>query len=49
MLVVPSEQQADILDRLRALGERAYRIGEVEVKKPDDSALLFGPLPAAKG
>jgi phosphoribosylformylglycinamidine cyclo-ligase len=49
VLVVPSEQQADILDRLRALGERAYRIGEVEVKKPDDSALLFGPLPAAKG
>jgi phosphoribosylformylglycinamidine cyclo-ligase len=49
VLVVPCEQRSDILDRLRALGERAYHIGEVEAKQPDDSALLFGPLTSAKG
>jgi len=49
VLVVSAEQESDILDRLRAVGERAYRIGEIEAKKPDDSALLFGPLASAKG
>jgi phosphoribosylformylglycinamidine cyclo-ligase len=43
VLVVPAEQTDDILDRLRAVGERAYRIGEIEAKGPDESALLFGP------
>ena len=43
VLVVPGEQTDDILDRLRAVGERAYRIGEIEAKGPDESALLFGP------
>jgi len=49
VLVVSSEQESDILDRLRAVGERAYRIGAIEAKKPDDSALLFGPPASAKG
>jgi len=49
VLVVSAEQESDILDRLRAVGERAYRIGEIEAKKPDDAALLFGPLASAKG
>ncbi|MGH0028304.1 MAG: phosphoribosylformylglycinamidine cyclo-ligase [Myxococcota bacterium] len=44
VLVVPSEQAADITDRLRAVGERAYRIGEIEVKAPDDAPLLFGEI-----
>jgi phosphoribosylformylglycinamidine cyclo-ligase len=49
LLVISAEQESDILDRLRAVGERAYRIGEIEAKKPDDPALLFGPLASAKG
>jgi len=44
VLVVPPEQTSDILDRLRAVGERAYRIGQIEAKAPDDDALLFGPI-----
>jgi phosphoribosylformylglycinamidine cyclo-ligase len=43
VLVVSAEQESDVLDRLRAVGERAYRIGEIEAKGPDDSAVLFGP------
>jgi phosphoribosylformylglycinamidine cyclo-ligase len=43
VVVVPREQAADVIDRLAALGERAYRIGEIEVKEPDEPALLFGP------
>ena len=49
VLVVSAEQESDIFDRLRAVGERAYRIGKIEAKKPDDSALLFAPLASAKG
>jgi phosphoribosylformylglycinamidine cyclo-ligase len=45
VLVVPAEQANDILDRFRALGERGYRIGEIEVCAPDEEALLLGPLP----
>ena len=48
VLVVPAEQAADIADRLRANGERAYRIGEIEVKAPDDAPLLFGKVAAAE-
>ena len=44
IVVVPPEEVQDVTDRLQALGERAYRIGEIEVKKPDDPALLLGPL-----
>jgi phosphoribosylformylglycinamidine cyclo-ligase len=46
VLVVPSHQAEDVLDRLRAQGERAYRIGSTEAKGPDDPALVFGPLPS---
>jgi phosphoribosylformylglycinamidine cyclo-ligase len=44
VLIVPSEEAGDVLDRIRALGERAYRIGEIEVRSPDDAPLLLGPL-----
>jgi phosphoribosylformylglycinamidine cyclo-ligase len=43
--IVPSEQASDVIDRLRAVGERAYRIGVVEAKSPDDPPLHFAPLP----
>jgi phosphoribosylformylglycinamidine cyclo-ligase len=49
VLVVPPEQANDILDRLRGLGERAYRIGQVEVKAPDEAPLLFGPIQTQAG
>ena len=34
-----------VLDRLRAQGERAYKIGAIEVKGPEEPALAFSPLP----
>jgi len=43
VLIVPPEEASDILDRLQAVGERAYRIGEIEVKAPDAPALRFEP------
>jgi phosphoribosylformylglycinamidine cyclo-ligase len=49
VMVVPPRQASDIQDRLRALGERAYRIGEIEVKGPDEPALLFGRLSSPDG
>ena len=42
--IAPREESRDVIERLQALGERAYRIGEIEVKEPDDPALLFGSL-----
>ena len=30
-----------VADRLRALGERPYRIGRVERRGPDEPALVF--------
>jgi len=44
VLIVPSEEASDILDRIHALGERAYRIGEIDVRTPDDPPLQLGPL-----
>ena len=44
LLIVPREEAEDVGDRLTALGERAYRIGEIEVKQPDDPALRLDPL-----
>jgi phosphoribosylformylglycinamidine cyclo-ligase len=44
VLIVPSEEASDILDRIHALGERAYRIGEIDVRTPDDPPLHLGPL-----
>jgi len=45
--IVPPEQTDEILDRLAALGERAYRIGTVEVKAAEDPSIAFGPLATA--
>ena len=42
--IVPDEQAADVIDRLRAVGERAYRIGVIEAKAPDEPPLLFAEL-----
>ncbi|HVN37618.1 MAG TPA: phosphoribosylformylglycinamidine cyclo-ligase [Myxococcota bacterium] len=44
--IVPAEQAADVIDRLRAVGERAYRIGVIEAKAPDEPPLLFAELPS---
>jgi phosphoribosylformylglycinamidine cyclo-ligase len=49
VLIVPPDQASDIIDRLRAVGERAYLIGEVEVKAPDDAPLLFGEIASSDG
>ena len=46
VLIVSREQADDVIDRLGALGERAYRIGEVEAKAPDDPPLRFAPAGA---
>jgi phosphoribosylformylglycinamidine cyclo-ligase len=43
ILVVPREEAQDVIDRLGALGERAYEIGDIEVKEPDAPSLEFGP------
>jgi len=48
VLVVPPDQASDILDRFRAVGERPYRIGEIEVKAPDDAPLLFGEVASTR-
>ncbi|GAF80359.1 unnamed protein product, partial [marine sediment metagenome] len=39
VLIVPREDADDILDRLRALGERGYRIGQIERKQADEPTL----------
>jgi len=44
VMIVPPQQAGDVLDRIHALGERAYRIGDVVVKRPDDPPLVLGPL-----
>jgi len=44
--IVPPEQTDEILDRLSALSERAYRIGTVEAKGADEPTLVFGPRAA---
>jgi phosphoribosylformylglycinamidine cyclo-ligase len=43
LLMVPREEASDIMERLQALGERCYRVGEVEAKAADDPPLLLGP------
>ena len=45
LLVVPPDEADDILDRTPALGERVYRIGEIEAKEPGDPSLLFSARP----
>jgi phosphoribosylformylglycinamidine cyclo-ligase len=41
IVIVPPEQGDDVLERLQALGERAYRIGAVERRKSGDPPLRF--------
>lgn len=43
VLVVAREHASDIIQRLEGLGERAYEIGEVERKSPDDDRLFLDP------
>jgi phosphoribosylformylglycinamidine cyclo-ligase len=47
LLVVPPEQAEEILERTPALGERIYRVGEIEAKGPDEPSLVFGRADAA--
>ena len=42
LLIGPPEQADEVIGRFQALGERAYRIGEIEAKAPDGPPLLFG-------
>jgi phosphoribosylformylglycinamidine cyclo-ligase len=44
LLIVPREEADEVMERLQALGERCYRVGEVEAKAPEDPPLLFAPL-----
>lgn len=42
IVVVAQEEADDVMQRFQALGERVYRIGEIEVKStPDDPALVL--------
>jgi len=49
ILIVPREQADDIAQRLQGLGERAYRIGEIERKAPEEPPLVYGPSPRRSG
>lgn len=44
ILIVPREQSIDIVERLQGNGERAYRIGEIERRSPEEAPLLLGPI-----
>jgi phosphoribosylformylglycinamidine cyclo-ligase len=48
LLVVPPEQAEEILERTPALGERIYRVGEIEARKPEETSLIFGPPASAR-
>ncbi|MCH8133221.1 MAG: phosphoribosylformylglycinamidine cyclo-ligase [Myxococcales bacterium] len=42
IVIIAREDADDVMQRFQALGERAYRIGEIEVKAtPDDPALVL--------
>ena len=43
VLVVPREQHEEIIQRLRGLDERAYPIGVIERRDPDDDPLIIDP------
>ena len=43
LVVAPESQAADICHRLSGLGERAYVIGQIERKNPEEPALLMDP------
>ncbi len=44
VLAVPDDEAEELLAQLPGLGERGYRIGQVELKAPDDPPLRFGPI-----
>ena len=44
VVVAKPEEATEIMDRLRAQGERAYRIGSIEAKGSDEAPLSFGTL-----
>ena len=45
VVIVPETEAQDVLDRVRALGERAYKIGVIEAREPDGEPLRYGALP----
>ncbi len=45
ILIARREHADDLIDRLGGMGERAYRIGVVEPKAPDEPPLLFEGSP----
>ena len=45
VLVVKAADATEVTYRLRAQGERAYRIGSIKAKKSEEAPLSFGPLP----
>jgi phosphoribosylformylglycinamidine cyclo-ligase len=49
LLIVPREQANDVGERLEALGERVYRVGEIEAKGPDEPAILIAASRSAAG
>ncbi len=48
IVIIAREDADDVMQRFQALGERAYRIGEIEVKAtPDDPALVLSKAHSA--
>ena len=43
IIAVPGDSADEVLQRLRGLGERGYKIGTVERKTEEESAILFDP------
>jgi phosphoribosylformylglycinamidine cyclo-ligase len=43
ILIVRREEAREVIERLHALGERAYVVGEVEARGQDDAPLLLDP------
>ena len=43
VLCVPQDQAEDVAERMRAQGERAYHIGNVERRSDDEPPLLLDP------
>ncbi|MBS1106866.1 MAG: phosphoribosylformylglycinamidine cyclo-ligase, partial [Deltaproteobacteria bacterium] len=41
ILVVQPDQTDDVIERLHGLGERAYRIGAIERRQPDDAPVRY--------
>jgi phosphoribosylformylglycinamidine cyclo-ligase len=41
MMVVPEKEVAEILERLRNLGERAYQIGSIEKREPGQQQVVI--------